>query len=223
MALLPYYRERISRSVPPWLRRGTAEKILYAFGVHVDAFADALNASLRLRFPGLYSFESLGLLGRERRIARGPSEVDAAYATRLRRWLTDHRARGGPYALLAQLHAYYAPGEVIADLVYYSGRSFHLAADGAVTRSDLAWTPDTNAAKWARWWLFIYSDAYMSLDDAAAAALRVVPRGWNAAHANGSLTVLSSEAELWNWPQGHTWNESGYWNTAPAFVLSIED
>jgi hypothetical protein len=222
--MLQTYRDLIRRRSPPWLQRGIAEKILYALGVHVDAFADAVTAGVKHRFPGYYSHDALPVIGRERRIPRGRVEPDATYASRLVRWLTDHRLRGGPYAMLAQLHAYYAPANFAIDLVYYSGRRFHLATDGTVTRDDVAWTPDTNAARWARWWLFFYTDDFAAPTDDEIEQLRVVPRAWNAAHANGLIVLFPSTAELWNWPPGHTWNETGIWNTGGVSgTIAVED
>lgn len=218
------FRDRMRQLCPPWLQRGNNERLLYAIALQVDVFGEALLAGVKLRFPNLYSAESLPLIGRERRIARGSLEPDATYAARLTRWLDDHRMRGGPYALLAQLHAFYAPDNFPVDLIYRNGRRYHMAADGTVTRSDAStFSPDADAARWARWWLFLYTDAYPTPTPEQLAALRLVPRAWNAAHCAGSLVVMPTGAELWNFPLGRTWNESGTWNTtAPSAVLPID-
>jgi len=222
--MLETYRDEIRRRSPPWLQRGTAEAFLYVLGLHVDIFGDALVAGIKHRFPGLYSFESLGLLGRERRISRGRTEPDASYAVRLCRWFTDHRLRGGPYALLAQLHAHFAPANFPIELVYYSGRRFSMAPDGTVTRDDVIWSPDANAAKWARWWLFYHTDQWSTTpSDAEIEDIRLVPRQWNAAHPLGWVVLMHAGVELWNWPLGHTWNESGTWNTTvPPLYIEVD-
>jgi hypothetical protein len=218
--MIQTFRDRIRGRVP-WLQRGTAERFLYAIGLHVDVFGDTLNAALKQRFPGLYSYDSLEILGRERRIIRGRFETNAGYAARLRRWLVDHRSRGGPYALLGQLLAHYTPASFPIDLVYYSGRRFFMDAGGAITGSLSAWTPDSNAAKWARWWLFFYTDQWSADDptDDELEDLRLVPRQWNAAHPNGTIILYPTGSELWNYPPGHTWNESGTWNTSGHPIL----
>lgn len=209
------FRDRIRQLSPPWLQRGWAEKLLYAYAVQLDAFADALNAGVKLRFPGLYSMESLGLIGRERRISRGLLETDATYAARLPRWLDDHRRRGGPYAMLAQLHAYYSPSTFHTELIYRSGRRFTMQPDGSVTRDDVVWNPDGNPAQWARWWLFLYTDDYLPpLTAQQIADIRLIPTEWNAAHCFGTVVVFPTGAELWDFPNGHTWDESGVWDTA---------
>lgn len=216
VAVIRTFRDTIRRLSPPWLQNGLAEKILYSFGIQADGFGDALRAGIQQRFPGYYSYDSLPYLGRERRIFRGRSESDASYAARLTGFLASHQLRGGPYALLSQLFHYWSPDTFPIDLVYYSGRRFHMDTSGNVTRSLSPWVPDTIAAKWARWWLFYYTEqwAVTPPTDAEVAELRLVPRQWNAAHPNGTIVLMPADAELWNWPPGHVWNESGTWNTS---------
>ena len=157
------YRDTLRAISPRWLQRGNAQRLLFALGVHVDAFADALVAGLKQRLPGLYSPDALPLLGRERRIRRGLWETDAVYASRLLRWLDDHRRRGGPYALLAQLRATFAPSNFPIELLYYptallggEARRYSMDADGVVERDSVPWIPDDDATHWARWWLIYH-------------------------------------------------------------------
>lgn len=210
------FRDAIRRVSPPWLQRGLAEKILYAFGVHADGFADALVAGAKQRFPGLYTFEALPVIGRERRIPRGRSESDASYASRLAGFLASHRLRGGPYALLQQLFLYWAPANFPIDLVYYTGSPrYAMDVAGAVVRDLVTWAPDTNAAKWARWWLFYYTDQWALTPPTMLEEqeLKLIPRQWNAAHPLGTIVLFATGAELWDWPPGHVWDESGVWDT----------
>lgn len=222
--MIKTFRDRIAMFVPPWLQLGNNAKLLYAILVQVDAMGDALAAGVRMRFPGSYSPESLSLIGRERRIARGAAEPDDTYAARLRRWLVDHSTRGGPYALLAQIHAFYAPNAFPVDLVYRNGRRYRMDASGAITRDTINFQPDNRPEQWARWWLFYWTDAYPApLSEAQLAELRLVPREWNAAHALGKLFVMPTGAELINYPPGHHVNESGTINRpGPSAVLPIE-
>ncbi len=220
------FRDQIRRSSPPWLQRGLAEKVLYSIGLLCDGFGDALVAGAKQRFPNYYSADSLPVLGRERRITRGRSESDAAYGERLARFLTDHRMRGGPYALLSQLFIHYTPDTFPIELVYYAaGRRFVMDVAGEVTRDATAWSPDSNAAMWARWWLFYYTDqwAVTPPTDAELQDLRLIPRQWNAAHPLGYIVLFPGDAELWNWPTGHLWNETGVWNTTgTARFIEVE-
>lgn len=216
------FRDRIRMVSPPWLQHGWAEKLLFAIGIQIDAFADALVAGVKMRFPNYYSAESLPVIGRERRIARGLLEDDATYASRLTRWLDDHRRRGGPYAMLAQLHAYYHPNNFPIQLIYRSGRRYSMDADGAVVRDDISFHPDGDAARWARWWLIMEADAYTPpIDDQDRADLALIPTEWNAAHCTGTVIVLPTGGELWDYPPGHVWDESGVWDT-PDVVSVVQ-
>lgn len=229
--VLRTFRDDIRKISPPWLKNGLAEKILYAVGVHVDAFGDALTAGVKLRFPGYYSDESLPLLGRERRIRRGRVESAASYAMRLNRWWIDHQRRGGPYALLSQLHAYYAPNNFPVDLVYYSGRRFRMDVDGNVERDDIVWSPDADTTRWARWWLFYYTDDFSDfgddpqpLTDDEIADLKLIPKEWNAAHCLGYIVIFPAGAELIDYPPGHLIDEAGTINTTVAPVtIAVDD
>lgn len=224
-AVLLTFRDRVLAIAPPWLRRGFGEKLLYAIGVQCDAYADALVAGAKQRFPGLYSFDALPALGRERRIARGRNETQVGYAARLAGFLALHQTRGGPYALLTQLYRYFAPDNVPIDLVYYAGSvRYRMDADGAIVRDYVSWTPDSNAAKWARWWLFYYTDQWAEFEpsDEEATELRLIPRQWNAAHPLGTVVLFPSGAEMWNWPPGRLWDRHVLWNNPSGIGRKID-
>lgn len=223
-ATLRTYRDRIRQISPPWLQNGLAEKILYALGLHVDGFGDALVAGVKLRFPGFYSDESLPYIGRERRIRRGRTESNANYAVRLTRWLVDHQRRGGPYALLAQLHAHYAPNNFPIELVYQSGRRYSMNIDGQVTRDDIVWFPDAQTTKWARWWLFYLTDQFGTPTAAEVEDLKLIPREWNAAHCFGYVVLFPSGGELIDYPPGHLIDEPGTINTTVVtMTIAVDD
>jgi|GEM_PF-2869342 len=270
---LTTFRDTLREKCPPWLRQGTAEKVLYSIGVLIDGFADALTAGLKMRFPGYYSAESLPHIGRERRIRRGRNESDAVYAPRLIRWLADHQRRGGPYALLAQLHAHFADAPFAIELLYYPSallgtallwdsppgiwndggvwsatadathvaRRYSMDTAGNVLRGEAAWTPDSDSAHWARWWLIyswpgavvldgawddagVWSDGGVwdldGFDADEVAELRAIPREWNAQHARGHLVLAPADAELWDYPPG-IWNDGGAWNDETTTAVTI--
>lgn len=205
------FRDTLWSICPPWLQTGTAQKILYAIAVQLDAAGDALVAGVKMRFPGLYSFDSLSELSRERRIRPGLNELDENFATRLTRWFDDHRRRGGPYALLTQLYYHYAPNCPRMTLEYRSGMRFDMAPDGTVTRS----MPNKpNIAQWSRWVLMIWDVTVPPADVA------VIPREWIAQHILGDVYVVPPGGELWDYPTDHVWDESGVWDT-PDIVIQI--
>ena len=209
-AIIVTHRDTIRKSAPPWLQHGIAEKLLYAIAVQLDALGDGIVAGVKLRFPGVYSMESLGLIGAERRIRRGLYEADENYAQRLTRWWTDHATRGGPYALLNQLWYHYAPNSFPIHLVYRSGMRFLITPDNTITRA-VAEFPST--AQWAAWELLYYTDDVIDPVDVV-----IIPRDWIATHILGSVKVIPSGAELWDYPPENTWNESGTWDTADIVI-----
>lgn len=209
------FRDTIRKISPPWLSTGVAGKLLFAIASQWDALLDMAVATNEIGFPGVYSDESLPMLGRERRIRRGRIEGTAGYAVRLTRWLTDHKTRGGPYALLAQLFAYYDGNHFPMRLVYRSGRAFDMDVDGNVTMLDVTWDPDAEPEKWARWWLIYqwptavppvrtYDEPGLTYDDGSTYDsgltvtevydILVVPREWNAAHALGTVLLINGGA-----------------------------
>jgi hypothetical protein len=213
--VLRTFRDAIRQISPWWLRGPIGGSVLYAIGAVTDGLADALRGGVKTRFPGYYSNESLPLIGRERRIRRGRVEAEETYATRLIPWLDHHRVRGGPYALLAQVHAFFAPDNFPVELRYANGRSFVVEpSDGTVVRGDVVWTPPGGVLpRWCRWWLFytwpepIESDGIWSdpgtWDDGGVwdtnmsadlvRDIRVVPREWNAAHSIGYINLDSTD------------------------------
>lgn len=109
MAEAQKFRETLLQIVPRWLRTGEAARVLYAIGLHIDAFAEwAINA-VRLRYPGAPNTlpDTLPHIGRERRIIRGAKESDSQYSQRLIDWLNHHKVRANPYAFLRAFHAYF--------------------------------------------------------------------------------------------------------------------
>jgi hypothetical protein len=204
------FRDSLRRICPSWLRGGVAGKVMYAIGVHLDVLFVFAEAAIKSRFPSLYADDSLPPIGRERRIRRGRNEPAQTYAVRLGRWLDDHATRGGPYALLAQVHAYYAALPFAVRLVYRSGRAFDKDPTGNVTMLDVVWEPDAHPERWARWWLIyewpqvigpprvigtpgllIGGDWVLGSDltQTEANDIRAIPVEWNAAHAIGRIIL----------------------------------
>lgn len=241
------FRDAIMRAVPRWLQRGTGAKVMFALGVQFDALTDALVAGIKSRWPGAYGFESLSMIGRERRLRRGIGETDADYADRLRGWLDHHALRGGPFELLAQIHTHYASSPFVVDLIYYSGRRFTMDPTGAVSiyadAGDVfPWTPDADSTRWARQWLIYQWPTPVSADGtwdsggtwddggvwdssltaAEVADIRAIVREWSAAHMKTTIVLMRPGTELWDFPTG-TWGDGGTWPTAQPVVLGVGD
>jgi hypothetical protein len=208
---------------PQWLSKGNAQKLLWSIRLQLDGLTDRCIAGVKMRFPGLYSFESLSTIGRDRRIRRGRNETDLVYAGRLLRWLTDHRTRGGAYAMLAQLHAYFAAAPFPIHLLYKSGVRFVMDVDGTITKDFVP--PAQPQARWARWTLFYFTNEYPTPDDVTpddAHELTLIPKEWIAAHVIGKLNLMPDGAELWDYHvPPRKWNNHSKWNKQPGTSLEI--
>jgi hypothetical protein len=154
------FRDAIRRAVPGWLTGYWGYRLLYAMAIQLDALGDALAYGVKLRFPNVYSPESLPLIGRDRGISRGFEETDAGYAARLERWLYDHRRAANPYTLMRQIQGYLAGHSVKLRIVNNAGAWYTLNADGT-TEYVLGgnWNWDGNTVQWSRFWLLIYPPA----------------------------------------------------------------
>lgn len=234
------FRDTLRKLSPRWLQGPVGQRIIYAMGVHMDALVDACAEAVRLRYPGNAPSEALAYHGQDRRMSRGRLESDDTYAARLRGWLDAHKGRGGPYAMLAQIHAHYAPASFPVQLLYRSGRRYSMDAQGVVAMDDIAWSPDAIPEKWARFWLFyewptpissdgiwddpgVWGDAGAwdsSLTPQEAEDIKLVPREWNAAHCSGDVVLLTGDAELWDYPVG-IWDDGGLWDAFGPARLAI--
>ena len=155
-----FFQSRILNGVPPWLRRLVGARLLKGIATPIDDVAARTANGASMRFPNADRPDALQLIGAERRIRRGPEESATTYARRLLGWWDAHRTRGGPYALLGQLYAYFFDFlNVQIEVVYNtSGRRYSMDVDGAVVRDAISWDGD-GSGNWARFWVFIHAPA----------------------------------------------------------------
>lgn len=237
------FRELVATVVPPWLRRKNGAGLLYALALHLDALIELVTAAVKIRFPAVYSEESLPLLSNERRIRQGIGESTQSFATRMNAFFLTHKDRGGPYQLLEQVFAHYryAPaGPFPTHLVYTSGARFDMGTDGAITRDALSFTTGLGPDDWAHWWLVyewpttidadgiwtdpgVYDDGGVWDSDLSVEAVtdfRLIPTEWNNAHCKGHLVVLSPGQALWDVP-AEDWDEFplGTWDDGSSAAL----
>lgn len=136
----------VRKLTPPWLQRTEGAAVMEGIAQVLDEFVhDRIVQGVKLRFPGAppraLDEKALALIGRERRVRRGPGEDAATYAPRLRGWWDAHRTRGGPYALLEQLYAFFVGWlNVRMDVVYYSGTRRWIDASGTITHDSISWS-----------------------------------------------------------------------------------
>ena len=168
------------RAMPPWLQRVVGAPVMRGLADPLDVLVERSVAAVKARFPNATDEATLARIGRERRIRQGLGESAATYAARILPWLDAHRTRGGAYALLHQLDAYFQDWlNVRMDVVDYQGNRHWIdaaavVADSVITRDTITWGGDATG-KWARFWLFFYlpadtipspiSGAYLVTDD----------------------------------------------------------
>lgn len=206
-----------------------------AIGEQLDHLNDRMAVSIKYRFPNLYGDDSLPYLSRDRRIPRGPTESNEAFAGRLRSWWDDHRTRGGAYALLRQLFIFWselmpAPVERI-DVVYHSGTRRWVDEDGTITRDSISWNAD-GTSLWAQVWVVFRMAGEPTLSDDDEDAIKAVPRTFSAGHILPIECVLvwsesTYEVELWGYPEGGTWADDDpspgqVWPPTDPIILTAE-
>lgn len=163
--------------MPPWLRRTYGKPVILALGDPLDDQAQNAANAIKLRFPtGTVDPAALSLTGAERRIPRGPDEDAATYADRLRLWLDSHRTRGGAYALLGQLFAYWrATLNVPIEVVAASGGRESMDVNGAITRDVVDWTGGGDLSTfWAQDWVFFHTPSALDVTIKASTGDEVI-------------------------------------------------
>jgi hypothetical protein len=157
----------IRRVTPPWLQRSVGGRFMAALAEQADTLIARVVDGVLLRFPGATATidpDALALTGRERRIRRGPGESASTYARRLRTWWDAHRTRGGPYALLGQLRAFFLDWLTVRmDVVYYSGTRRWMDEDGVITRDSITWSASGPSEGWANAWVFMHLPSVIPL------------------------------------------------------------
>lgn len=224
------FSDLVWRIGPPWLQRATSKLVLAAIGTPLDTLAVRTSRGVWARFPRWDWPDALILLGRERRIRRGPYEAAGIFAPRIVGWLDAHRGRAGAYALLAQLRAFWA-GSDVGDIEVVSHRGVrHSVADGEtdITRDVITWGAD-GTEDWCQVWVMLHVDADPSPIDVAT--YLAVPVDWSAAHVlREHVVIFWGHGRLWDypppsgdwdaWESGLTWDE---WDAEAPLTITHEE
>lgn len=208
--------------LPSWLTATEAWMTLGAVAAEFDTEFDNAVSGMRKRFPGrdTDSADALPFLGSDRKIIRGFGETDANYATRLKGWLTTHKPRGGPYALVEQVAEFYRYGmageRLIINLHTKNTNFYRWDSDApGVVQSTAPWPYDTEDNRWARWRLHVHLHA-APISPTEEQALEV-PIAWNARHCFGTVFIHVNGAVLWDEP-GVVWDDPDVlWGAAGDF------
>lgn len=141
MAQPKSFAQALINLLPPWWGRVFGAPIVRGLAGPFDQLAKDTADSIKLRFPIEDGDpDALALIGKERRILRGPHEDANTYASRLNSWWDDHSTRGGPYALARQLWLFWRTAlNVPFEIIYWSGRRYSVDTSGNVVRDDIGW------------------------------------------------------------------------------------
>lgn len=207
------FRSSLYAISPPWLRGPVGERLMYGFGVVLDAVAEWAGQGVRARFPGLGPADALPLIGADRQIVRGFAESDASYAARLVRWLDDWRIAGSAPSVLGQLRGYFLASRPRMRTIDDSGNWVTLASDDTLSWvRGAGWNWD-GLMRWWRFWAVIYpsngpwqtegtwSDGTTSWGDGGTwgttatpdevATLRAIVAQWKGAHALPQWVIVA--------------------------------
>ncbi len=175
---------------PKWLvGEDDGELAGYALDVMKDAFVQRVFLGLLARLPETAPTDALAALGRDRRVTRGRTETEEAYAERLIRWLDDRKVAGNPFALMRKLSEYTGAGPSFRT-VDARGNWYSRAADGTETAllKQENWDWDgADASRWSRFWVIIYPTGLWT----------ELPNDWG-----------DTDGDGWGGTQGATWGST---------------
>lgn len=116
MAELTGFRDRIKVLSPAFLQEGVGERLMFVFGLELDAVMERLVQGVGARFPVITNLttgektpalpDALAVIGTDRLIDRGLTETDLSYGIRLRRAFDSWRLAGSARAELGQVLGY---------------------------------------------------------------------------------------------------------------------
>jgi hypothetical protein len=236
MSTRPFFVVSFPKLLTSWLTAGDGGYVAASLTLLLDDFRARGKLALLARFPDFAPDDAaLAAMGRDRIIRRGIDEPSAAFAVRLKRALDDHKKRGTPYALLAQLQAYLQTPCVVR-IVDRRGNWYSIDADGNKSSSIDSgnWDWDGGAlTSWSRFWVVIYPadsvDPWPVADDwgvgtwgdestlsfgvdsttAQVAAVRGIVREWKPAGTVCEWIIVAFDAATFT-PAGAT-NPGGAW------------
>lgn len=121
--------------VPWWLTGPNRGRILWSFGLAMDAIMQRAQEATLQRFPLFCAPDALPWHGRDRRIVRGLVESTDSYRRRLVQWRKTHKKKGIAWGILENIQAYFLPQVPVVRLV-----------SGGTTAAQW-WTIDSNGVR----------------------------------------------------------------------------
>lgn len=246
MSGITQYRDLIAGDgkVPRWLRGTTGGRLLYSFGLILDLLRYWAVCAVKARFPGFLR-SATPYLCRDRKVMRGPEELEEQICARLRKWKKSAVSKGGAASLLEQLWAYLTPYSPRMRVVNNSGRYWEISTDGEITLGEMEWNWDGNTALWSRFWLLIWApEAWLASEGLVGdsgvvgdggtlgttalppivAGVRALIDEWSSRNARHMHTIVILDAETWEeeQPDG-TWGRLSARSHSARYWAGLRD
>ncbi len=106
MAIVPFRIRIRDNCSPPFLRDGTGERFLYAWGALVDARIEKLLQGVNAHLPTRAQTDAQAQIGNSMGIPRGLTEGRVSYGARLQTAIDDYHDGGTARAVLSQVLGY---------------------------------------------------------------------------------------------------------------------
>lgn len=181
-----HFREGIMSLAPPWLSGKWGGRLLYSFGIQLDAIAEMLRMGVDQRFPLFCEAEALQYIGSDRVIRRGVTEPEDAYRERLTNAIPSWKKAGSALAILEQLGGYFAP----------TPPRIRYVVNGL----------DENGVRINDWW---------TLENGVYTYHRSDPANWDwdGTYPPGRFWIIIYGGVLtpWYWGDGHVWGGGQSW------------
>ncbi len=149
------FRDVYEQIIPRWMHGFRLWRVGYAVALHLDILGDAAAAAIKIGWPGGYSSEADPLIGKDRRIIRGPTQPDASFEADCRSWLDIHARKGNRWLILERVLAAFATAPAWAQIIDNDGATYTLSTDGSMTYASRSWNWDNHPEYTGRFWLVV--------------------------------------------------------------------
>lgn len=164
--------------VPVWLHEGDGRAVLSVVNAFLDMTVERMRQALISRFPTMTGDTGLSLIGKDRGIPRGRTEVAAHYAERLKRWRwpKGHRVRGNAFAALEQVSEFW--GGMLCQTRDDRGNTHTRTAAGVESWAQgdtWNWdnqSVDQGGTKWSRFWVLLFPNPDTEIREAPVGELQ---------------------------------------------------
>lgn len=144
-------------------------RVLWTVAAACDASLEVLVRGIQASWPGVGDPSALGAIGSSRGIVRGLGDTNDAYATKLRTWHDQHRARGSARELARQVQGY-LPHRPVVRVITRWGWWTTIDSAGVITTAEAPWDwdsvshPERNdplAPWWSDLFVVVCTDPYV--------------------------------------------------------------